>query len=59
MNRSEKFKDAAKRLGRGLAEFFNPRDWVPEIPIPRKPPPDARGVQSLGDALRGFPEKKK
>lgn len=43
------------RLGLGLAEFFTPRDWVPRIPIPRKR--KGRGVQSLGEAIKGFEQK--
>ena len=42
------------RLGRALQEFFNPRDWIPQFPIPRKPHPKAQGYQSLYEALRGF-----
>jgi hypothetical protein len=50
----EKPESFLPRLGKGLAEFFNPRDWVPSIPIPRKPHPKAQGYQSLYEALRGF-----
>ena len=48
--------NALKRLGAALAEFFNLRDWVPEIPVPRKHDPDAEGYQTLWDAIRGFPK---
>lgn len=44
----------AKRFLRALAEFFNPRDWVPTFPIVRKHDPNAQGYQTFGDALRGF-----
>jgi hypothetical protein len=47
-------KEALKRLGGALAEFFTPRDWIPSIPVIRKPHPDAKGYQTLGEALRGF-----
>ena len=50
-------KDALRRLAGAFAEFFNPRDWVPEFPIVRKRDPDAQGYQTLGEALRGFPKK--
>lgn len=50
----KKDEPALKRLGRGLAEFFNPRDWISTFPIPRKPYPKAQGYQSLYEALRGF-----
>lgn len=50
-----KLKSLARAIGVGLAEFFTPRDWIPEIPIPRKRDPDAQGYQTLGEALRGFP----
>jgi hypothetical protein len=43
-----------KRFLRALAEFFNPRDWVPTFPIVRKHDPDAQGYQTFGEALRGF-----
>lgn len=43
-----------QRLGGALAEFFNPRDWVPSIPVVRKHNPNAQGYQTLGEALRGF-----
>lgn len=49
-----RLKESLRRLGAALAEFFNPRDWVPTFPIPQKRDPDAQGYQTLGEALRGF-----
>lgn len=43
-----------KRFLRALAEFFNPRDWIPTFPILRKHDPDAQGYQTFWEALRGF-----
>jgi len=48
-------RDALKRLGRSLAEFFTPRDWVPTIPIPRKC--EGKGCMTLSEAIQGFPEE--
>lgn len=47
-----------KRFLRGLAEFLNPRDWIPSIPLPPVGSwePKGKGTMSLWDALRGFPE---
>jgi hypothetical protein len=53
----KKLKKGLRALGRGLADFLNPRDWVPTIPVPHKRDPDAQGYQTLGEALKGFPEK--
>lgn len=48
-------KDSLKRLGRALAEFFDPRDWMPEFPAPRwGRDPGAQGYQTMYEALRGF-----
>ena len=52
-----KLKTALKQLALALAEFFNPRDWIPTFPIVRKHDPDALGYQTLGEAIRGFPKK--
>ena len=50
-----KLKDGLRALGRGLAEFFTPRDWVPSIPIPRKC--EGKGCMTLFEAIQGFPEE--
>lgn len=31
------------RLARAFREFFNPRDWIPTFPIPRKRKDDGQG----------------
>lgn len=50
-------KDVLKRLAAALAEFFNPRDWVPVFPVVRKRDPNAQGYQTLWEAIQGFPEQ--
>lgn len=46
-----------KRFLKSVAEFFNPRDWIPTFPIVRKHDPNAKGYQTLGEAIKGFPKK--
>ena len=46
-----------KKFLKSLAEFFNPRDWLPTFPIVRKHNPKAKGYQTFSDAIRGFPRK--
>lgn len=38
-----------------LKEFFEPRTWIPTIPLP----PKSKGpmVMTLFDAIKGFPKK--
>lgn len=54
--KTEKLKTALKSFGRELVLFFNPRDWLPSIPLPPVGPwePKGDGVQTLGEAIRGF-----
>lgn len=49
------------RLGRSLAEFFAPRDWIPSIPLPPvgRWEPKGPGCMQLVDAIEGFPDVKK
>lgn len=55
----ERLKKFLRSLGKGIAEFMTPRDWIPTFPIVRKRDPGARGYQSLGDAIKGFPKEEK
>jgi hypothetical protein len=55
----QRFKQIARSFGHSLAEFFAPRDWIPEIPVPRKPDSDAHGYQTLWEAIQGFPKEKR
>lgn len=47
-----------KKLLEGLKEFFDPRLWIPTIPLPPvgRWEPKGEGCMSLYDAIRGFPD---
>ena len=48
----------AKRFLKELAAFFNPRDWVPDVPLPPVGSwePKGEGCMSVWEALFGKEE---